>query len=292
MKIAKDLINSPDLEIISIWSPTYLLSVLQFMRDNEVALNIRDKSWKEIWPELKLISCWTHAQAERPSNLLVEKFPGVNIQPKGLLMTEGAVTIPWTEAKGCVPLVNLAYFEFVDSSGKLLKLHEVKAGETYTLITSQLNGYLRYNTQDQVKVTGHYLKTPILEFIGRSGQYSDLSGEKFSENGLRELKIKQNFLVVPDDSQELPRYHVVCEFDETDWDETFKSVYHYKLARELNQLSTPVVHIVKNVNDLYLKFFQSQGMTLGDIKERILLNDLTLARKFLAWIDKELPSSH
>lgn len=291
MKIATDLINSPDLEILSIWSPTYLLSVLQFMRENEVALNIKDKSWKEIWPELKLISCWTHAQAERPSNLIKEKFPGVHIQPKGLLMTEGAVTVPWTEAKGCVPLVNQAYFEFISSDGKLLKLHEIKTGETYTLVTSQLNGYLRYNTQDQVKVTGQYLKTPLLEFVGRSGQYSDLAGEKFSETGIRELKLKDNFLVVPDDSAELPRYHIFCESGATDWDAILKTIYHYKLARELNQLSSPVIHIVKNVNDLYLRFFQSQGMTLGDIKERVLLNDLILARKFLAWTDKELPSS-
>jgi len=292
MKISKDLINSPDLEIISIWSPTYLLSVLQFMRENDVALNIRDKTWKEIWPELKLISCWTHAQAERPAHLLKEKFPGVTIQSKGLLMTEGAVTVPWSEANACVPLVNQAYFEFLDSNGKLQKLHEVKVGETYTLITSQLNGYLRYNTQDQVKITGFYLKTPTLEFVGRSGQYCDLAGEKFSENGLRELKLQQNFLILPDVSGELPRYHVYCESNDTNWDEVLKRIYHYNLARELNQLSAPVIHVVKNVGDLYLSYFQSQGMALGDIKERILLNDINLARKFLAWTDKELQSSH
>lgn len=292
MKIAKDLINSPDLEIISIWSPTYLLSVLHFMRENEVVLNIRDKSWSDIWPELKLISCWTHAQAEKSAEILREKFPGVLIQSKGLLLTEGAVTIPWSDANGCVPLLNQAYFEFLDSSNKLHKLHEVKVGETYTLITTQLNGYLRYNTQDQVKVTGHYLKTPTLEFIGRSGQYSDLAGEKFSENGLRELILNQNFLVVPDDSQELPRYHIFCESDEVNWDEKLKSIYHYNLARELSQLNSPIIHVVKNLGDLYLRFFQSQGMTLGDIKERTLLNDLNLARKFLAWTDKELRSSH
>lgn len=294
MKIAIDLINSPDLEIISIWSPTYLLSVLQYMRENEVALNIRDKSWLDIWPNLKLISCWTHAQASRPAELLKEKFPGVTIQPKGLLMTEGAVTIPWAEAKGCVPLVNQAYFEFLDSSTKLHKLHEVKVGQSYTLITTQINGYLRYNTQDQVKITGMYLKTPILEFVGRIGQYSDLAGEKFSETGLRDLNLGQNFLVVPDDSGELPRYHIFCETDGKNnsiWDDSFKSIYHYKLARELSQLNSPVIHNVKNVSELYFRFFQSQGMTLGDIKERILLNDLNLARKFLAWTEKELQSS-
>lgn len=291
MKISIDLIKSRNLEIISVWSPTYLLSVLEFMRENEVALDIRDKTWKQIWPELKLISCWTHAQAERPAKLLAEKFPGVMIQPKGLLMTEGAVTVPWTEAKGCIPLVHLAYFEFQDDSGKLHKLSEVKVGEKYTLITTQQNGYLRYNTNDLVKVTGLYHKTPILDFIGRSGQYSDLAGEKFSEAGLRDLKMNHNFLVVPDDSGELPRYHVFSEDSSIDWDLTFKANYHYKLARELNQLKEPVIHIVKNVSDLYLRFFQAQGMTLGDIKEKNLLNDISLARKFLAWTDKELQSS-
>jgi hypothetical protein len=217
MKVSKDLIHANDLEIISIWSPTYLLSLMQFMRKHERELQIENKSWKEIWPKLKLISCWTHAQAERPAKLLKEKFSNVMIQPKGLLMTEGAATLPWTEANGCLPLVTEAHFEFQDEDGKIHQLHEIIDGKTYTLIMSQLNGFLRYNTKDLVKVTGFYFKTPLLEFLGRSGQYSDLAGEKFSETGLRDLNVGSNFLIVPDDSHELPCYQFFADFSEFFW---------------------------------------------------------------------------
>ena len=291
-KVAKDLVKKPDLEIISIWSPTYLLSLLKFMRKNEAALGIQNKTWKEIWPELKLISSWTHAQAASQATKLKEMFPGVLLQSKGLLLTEGAVTLPVTEAGGCVPLLHLAYFEFLDQNGKLLKIHELKVSETYVLIMSQLNGFLRYNTHDQVKVTGYFHKAPLLEFIGRDGQYSDLAGEKLSEAIIRSLNIKENFLIVPDDSEDLPRYQIFHELSEVNWDQELKASYHYNLAREMNQLTSPVLRPVKDIHQLYNTFFLEQGMVLGDIKERVLLNDLSLARKFLAWIDKELQSSH
>ncbi len=291
-KVAKDLVKRPDLEIISIWSPTYLLSLLKFMRNNEAALGIQNKNWKEIWPELKLISAWTHAQATSQASKLKELFPGVLIQSKGLLLTEGAVTLPITEAGGCVPLLHLAYFEFLDQKGNLLKIHELKISETYLLIMSQLNGFLRYNTHDQVRVTGYFHKTPLLEFIGRDGQYSDLAGEKLSEAALRGLNISDNFLIVPDDTGELPRYHIFHDSSEIDWEHELRTNYHYNLAREINQLSSPVVRPVKDIHHLYQKFFLEQGMVLGDIKEKVLLNDISLARKFLAWIDKELQSSH
>lgn len=286
LEISRDLLNCRKLEIISIWSPTYLLSVLSFMRKHEIALHIEHKTWQDIWPHLKLISCWTDAQASKPSQILKSHFPGVRIQGKGLLMTEGAVTVPWLEAGGCVPLINQVYLEFQDESGKLLKIHEIEEGKTYTLITSQMNGFLRYNTKDRVKVTGLYYMTPMLEFVGREDQYSDLAGEKLSEAGLRSLDVQDHFLVLPDDTSELPQYHIVSESD-LDWDHKLKAIYHYKLARDLGQLKSPIVHVVKDVNALYLRFFQTQGMALGDIKERILINDLTLARKFLAWMKKE-----
>ena len=290
-KVAKDLIRRPDLEVISIWSPTYLLSLLNFMRANEAALGIQNKTWKEIWPELKLISAWTHAQATSQAYRLKEIFPGVLLQSKGLLLTEGAVTLPITEAGGCVPLLHLAYFEFLDQTGNLLKIHELKLDESYVLIMSQLNGFLRYNTHDRVKVTGFFHKTPLLEFIGRDGQYSDLAGEKLSEAAIRALNLNDSFLIVPDDTEDLPRYQIFHEGSEVNWDHELRAHYHYNLARELNQLTPPVVRPVENIHKLYQKFFLEQGMVLGDIKEKVLINDISLARKFLAWIDKELPSS-
>lgn len=290
-KVATDLINCRDLEVISIWSPTYLLSLLDYIKNHEDSLRPVSLNWKELWPELKLISCWTHGQASKSADQLRSHFPHVHFQPKGLLMTEAPVTVPMSGAEDGVPLVNETYLEFYKDE-KITSLHELKKDEHYIVLTSQWNGYLRYNTQDEVKVTGFYHKTPTLQFIGRTGQYSDLAGEKLSENLIRDIMkdVKTNFLLVPDNSDELPRYTIVCE-ENHDWDNKLKAIYHFNLARELKQLKEPKIILMKNVSDTYTKFCISEGMTLGDIKEKVLISNIKQAQKFLAWIDKEHQSS-
>lgn len=295
MKVSRDLLEAKNLEIFSVWSPTYLLSVLDFMHQNRAALGIsQDQKLNELWPGLKLISCWTHAQAERPARILQEKFPGVMIQAKGLLLTEAPVTIPWSEAGGNVPLLTETYLEFQNTQGEISLLHELKQDAVYRVITSQHNGYLRYDTQDEVRVTGFYFKTPVLEFIGRTESYCDLAGEKLSDKILREIfsDINSPLLFVPDNSQELPCYELYLENDETNnWEEALFKNYHYELARKLGQLKPLRIIKVKELSRKYLEFYQSRGMNLGDIKEKMLMSNLVEAENFRKWFAKELQSS-
>jgi hypothetical protein len=287
LKISKDLVNSPKLEMISVWSPTYLLSLLEFIDTHRNELGLTDLDFKDIWPHLKLISCWTHAQAKIPASRIKTYFPGVMIQGKGLLMTEAPVTIPWSEAKGFVPLLTETLIEFWDGE-RILGLHEGDLGKTYTLLISQFNGLLRYNTHDKVKVTGLYHKTPLLEFMGREGRCTDLAGEKFSEELLRDLFKEDTgtFFLVPDQREELPRYFILTD-KILPFEEKLRTIYHYHLARELNQLKPIVIKITNNPMKIYFEFCQSKGMVLGDIKERILFSELDDANKFLEWIDRE-----
>lgn len=271
-KVATDLKKAHDLEIISVWSPTYLLSLLEKIPQPE-------------WPELKLISCWADAQAEKPADILEKKFPGVMIQGKGLLSTEAPITIPWTEAGGQIPLLTETLIELLDGD-EIIPLHEAKLEKEYIVLTSQFNGYLRYNTQDRVRITGHYFKTPIFKFLGRTGQTCDLAGEKFSDEVLREI-FPEHILFVPQN-----RRYVVLTSSSALIEQRLLSIFHYDLARKLRQLDEVKVFQVKNPSEVWQKFCQSQGMRLGDIKERILISDLKQAEKFLAWLEKEYPSSH
>lgn len=296
MKVAADLIKANDLEVISIWSPTYLLSLLEFMEANRKALGIDNETQLAgHWPRLKLISCWTHGQATRSSRLLQEKFPEVKIQAKGLLLTEGVVTIPWSEAGGNIPLLTEAYLEFVSHDGKIFLLHELNKDSTYRVIMSQRNGFLRYDTRDLVKVTGHYHKTPILEFIGREESVTDLAGEKLSEKILQETfkDISAPILLVPDTSGALPRYEVYYDdsLDALKWDERLKLNYHYQLASQLGQLKPLKSIAVPNLSKKYLEFYQSRGMNLEDIKEKMLISNLDEAESFRKWFAKESQSS-
>jgi hypothetical protein len=293
-KIAKDLLSNRNLEIISIWSTTYLLGILEFIKNHQSELNFKFLSWKTVWPKLQLISCWTHAQATHSSEILQKMFPQVKIQGKGLLLTEAPITIPWTEAKGHIPLITETIIEFLDEE-KIRGIDELEIGKKYIILSGQNNGYLRYNTEDIVKVTGFYYKVPVLEFVGRTGQQIDLAGEKLSESLLRSLTESHEgcFFVIPDLSEDLPRYVILTEMhDLTDWDKRLNSIYHYKLARNLNQLKAPVVIKTRSPYSLYVSYCQSKGMNLGDIKEKILFSHSSDAEKFLAWIQQELrPSS-
>lgn len=282
MKISQDLLKEKNLEIISIWSPTYFLSVLDFIETHDLVE--KNPDWEKIWPELKLISCWTSAQAEQSAKTLQKKFPRVKIQGKGLLLTEAPITIPWTDSRGDLPLLTETYLEFLDTAEKIHPLHEIKLNHKYIVLTSTANGLLRYNTLDEVEVTGFYYKTPVLKFLGRTGGHSDLAGEKLSDSILREL-FPFPLLLVPNQEAALPYYEAYTE-GEHEIEKGLRENHHYNLARELNQLREVKIVKVQNLRQKYLDFYQSQGMQLGDIKERMLINDSLQAQKFREWIAK------
>jgi hypothetical protein len=309
-QVSLDLLNSPDLEIISIWSPSYFLSFLEFIEANKATLmqridsehikqllNNTAISWEKIWPKLKLISCWTEAQAKPSAQLLKNKLGQARIQGKGLLLTEAPITIPWHAAKGNIPLLTETYLEFLTSEGKILGITELKEGSSYTVLTSQNNGFLRYNTLDKVKVTGFYFKTPILEFEGRTGNHSDMVGEKLSEDLIRSI-VKANFFffLVPTENPK-PGYEVFVDEElfikePQEIENYLLKIHHYKLARDLKQLTAVKTIKIKNLSNMYRKFHLDTGIQLGDIKEKVLFSDLLEAQKFRAWIEKELLSSH
>ncbi|MGD8869584.1 MAG: GH3 auxin-responsive promoter family protein, partial [Gemmatimonadales bacterium] len=104
--IAARLLAERDLEIISIWSPTYLGSLLDFVESHRAALRrdlergcvevnslrfpVRSREdigatldglgpvdWSRVWPRLQLLSCWTDATAGLFVDRLRRRFPGV-----------------------------------------------------------------------------------------------------------------------------------------------------------------------------------------------------------------------
>lgn len=117
-QLALALLEADKLEIISIWSPSFLQVHLKYIQENQDLLRkelynrishhrlqLLSKSnipWMQLWPNLKLISCWDSANAADQAQGLRLKFPGVLIQGKGLLATEAPITIPLIVAGGCV----------------------------------------------------------------------------------------------------------------------------------------------------------------------------------------------
>jgi hypothetical protein len=322
--LAAILISEENLEIISIWNPTYLLMIMETIANNRhkliadlttgiirfenvtytftrlsparaALLSQVDIPWSLLWNRLKLISCWTSHTARSQSLLLSTFFPNILIQGKGLLATEAPITLPLMNANGYLPLINEVFFEFIDKNGNILLLHQLIQNEIYQVIISHIGGLYRYKPGDNVKVTGKYLQTPCLEFVGRADNTSDLVGEKLTEacvlNAFESVfKAKTTFsLLIPLlNSQGLGQYILLTNAE----DETIPSLmesflcthYHYLNARVLGQL-LPLEMISKmDMQQAIHDFFCDKGMRWGNIKDRALLTDINLATELMTYL--------
>lgn len=131
-----------------------------------------------LWPRLRLVSCWGDGHAGQLLPALQARLPGVEIQPKGLLATEGCVTIPFA---GTTPLaVRSHVFEFLDGAGVHL-VDDLEPGRQYSVVLTTGGGLYRYRLGDRVEVTGRLARTPTLRFLGKEDHVADLVGEKLDE---------------------------------------------------------------------------------------------------------------
>ncbi len=315
-QLAQSLLTSDNLEIISIWSPTFLKVILDYIQNNrkQLALELatkmsakrrlmllqphlfpqvstnkelsqinRDKiPWHLLWSELKLISCWDSANAADGADFLRSLFPKVLIQGKGLLATEAPMTIPLIPAKGCVPLLNEVFFEFLDESGFIYQLHELKQGNTYEIIISQKGGLYRYRIGDRVRFTHSYLNTPCLEFVGRQKEVSDLVGEKlhsqFVRDVLETLPLEEACFktLVP---VKYPKEHYILLVDTAklnpkeialQLEESLQKSHHYRRARLLEQLESARVIVSSQIPEIISLYKAKSGKKWGDLKHDIL----------------------
>lgn len=249
--------------LISIWSPTFLESVLE----NEL-IN---------FPNLKIISCWSDASSKIYAQKLSRKYAKVIIQPKGLLATEGITSFPlWN--KGCIISYLSHFYEFLDKNGKVFLLQDIKQGEEYTVILTTSGGLYRYNTHDKIIVKNFYKNIPLIEFIGRDNNVSDFFGEKMSEgfvnNIFKELFDKQpEFAVLGFDKDKYTLF-IEGNCSENLLEKYLQKNYHYKNCIELGQLKPATVKNITNGLTIYREYYLSKGMKLGDIKIKALNNSV------------------
>ncbi|MEL6555642.1 MAG: GH3 auxin-responsive promoter family protein, partial [Cyanobacteria bacterium J06621_11] len=292
-KLAKTLLIAEDLEIVSIWSPSFLTAQLTYIQENQVRLHKLLKgelsearshlltqasiSWEKLWPQLKLISCWDSMTAADSAQSLRSHFPHTLVQGKGLLATEAPMTVPLVGANGYVPLLEDIYFEFEDMAGQCHLLHQLEIGQTYEVIISQLGGLYRYRMGDTVRVTHYFLQTPCLEFCGRSS-VSDLVGEKLSVQFVSDTLASMNLSEAHFQSLlpvQRPEAHYVLLLDRTSRDlvviaQTLEKhlceSFHYRLARQLNQIAPARVVVSASAAETLMREKMQAGQRMGDIK--------------------------
>ncbi|MGZ5443957.1 MAG: hypothetical protein ACXW5U_03490 [Thermoanaerobaculia bacterium] len=261
------------LSLISVWHPSFL------------DLLVGDIDTEKTWPHLRVISCWADANAAAPAAALAKKFPHAKVQPKGLLSTEGFVSIPFDGAS--VLAYRSHFYEFRDGDDVRLA-HELEVGKRYDVILTTGGGLRRYDTEDIVEVTGYRQQAPILKFIGRANHVSDHFGEKLNEIFVRERlaialrEVPHAFAMLACDRDAYVLYiETEARVDAAAVDALLRDSHHYDLARRLGQLAPLRVMRVHDGAATYLRV-KSATQRLGDIKIPALDREQGWSERFVA----------
>ncbi|MGH7774863.1 MAG: GH3 auxin-responsive promoter family protein [Candidatus Binatia bacterium] len=328
------LLETPRLSFISIWNPSFLTLLIQFLSKKadrlledvrrgtltppallpshlhlalSKRLHPRPKRANrleqllnrhgtlppsEAWPPLAVISCWASASAARFLPEMQSLFPKTEIQPKGLLATEGAVSIPLTGHPGAALVVTSHFLEFIDEENprvRPLLADELDLGRTYSVLITTGGGLYRYALGDRVHVVGRIQATALVEFVGKVEQISDLCGEKLNaarieeilDQALREFQIEPSFVMLAPEWGRPPRYILFLEAQGLPKELFDKLVlrvetrlaegHHYAYCRQLGQLG-PLqgFRLLGGASRAYLERCALLGQRRGSVKPTAL----------------------
>lgn len=291
-KTALELLICKDLTLISVWNPCFLMLLLEYMerhseklitaitfinkkRGKEVSKLLSEKAISKLWLNLKVLSCWCDANAKNYADKLKKIFPELTIQPKGLLATEGFISFPLSKAKGAVLSLRSHFFEFeAITNSKIYLADELEKGKHYSVIITTSGGLYRYRLKDIIQVTGFMGCIPVIKFIGKQDNVSDLFGEKLNElfvkTVLNSLGVNKGFIMLAPESDRYVLYQDSERVPEG-IDNALRENFHYDYCRKLGQLKElKIFHLKGNPKQEYLEESVRRGQRLGDIKPVVL----------------------
>lgn len=316
LETAAALLEAKDLGLISIWSPTFLFpifetidrewdSVVPLIENRKRRLELdairetlepsenEQAFYSRVWPNLSVLSCWTDGPSHDPAMRLEDLLPvQTEVEGKGLLATEGVVTIPFSGSPDPVVAVGSHFLEFLDLEQPQARPrlpHELKTGGLYSPLLTTSGGLYRYHLRDMLYCTGRNRNTPTLRFRGRIDKTSDLCGEKLDAAQVeRAFEIAASitgfrpdfFLLSPEfdgpfryraflelatkNGESRPR-HEVQRFLEA-FERALKENPHYAYALDLKQLSPIEGTLIERGIETWERHMLAQGHRLGDLK--------------------------
>jgi len=285
---------------------------LETKSGNKIVENFVDYS--VIWEKLSLVSCWADSDSYEIFIKLKEKLNfdkknmDLKFQGKGLMSTECIVSFSLENVKnGSVAAYNSFFYEFIQVSGDKLEnrspklLDELELGVQYCVIVTTNAGLYRYNTNDIVEVTGFYHKIPIVKFVGRINNFSDIVGEKLKNSfvekqvltTLEENNVKSEFLLFAPVKNETEGifYTLFLEIKkdgrkfnwkqiENEMNSSLCKAFHYEYAYKLGQLGKVRVFLIEKDGLKTYTAEKSKKQKIGDIKYRLLDKNFGWENKF------------
>jgi hypothetical protein len=236
-----------------------------------------------LWPGLRIVSCWADGHAIGAAGALAKLVRHVTIQPKGLVATEGIISIPYA---GHRPLaVRSHYLEFEDDTGRIVGVSGLMRGRCYQVLLTNGGGLCRYRLRDVIHVEGTLGRTPTIRFVGRTGVVSDRAGEKLNDAFVAavlarlfaERSLDPSFaMLAPDQNGAACHYTLYTNGDlppdfATSLDTALAENPNYAHCRYLGQLGPPrVTQLTGNPYPRYADRLRADGQRQGDIKPAAL----------------------
>jgi hypothetical protein len=264
-----------------------------------------------VWPNFRLIFCWTTGLASLYLPSLAEDFgPGVTVLPAPVAASEGFVAVGTDRhAAACTPALTAAFHEFADADAELrpdtetVSFAELETDHEYHVILSHVGGLYRYALGDVVRVIDRRDGMPRVSYAGRRG-LSDVAGERLRESHVvRALRMAldagglrvRNATCRPVTSGDAPRYEFAlapsqpvsateAEALVSSLDGALRGLSRdYDAARAQGRLGKPRLHLLP-VN-AFLREWQERvesGVRPPQVKDRVFQQDNATWRTLLA----------
>ena len=249
----------------------------------------------QVWPALRLLSCWADANSFAAAQNLAALFPQARMQGKGLLATEGFISFPLQAHEGSALAICSHFLEFlpVHAAGVCdvehsQFAHELENGQKYSVVLTTGGGLYRYQLQDLIEVVGRVNDCPLIRFLGRQSYVSDWFGEKLNEahvSGILrgvfgELNLSPAFAMLACDSDPpAPGYVLYLECSATEdilhraatrIENRLCENFHYNHARQLGQLASLRLFRANGAAETFVEAKRRLGRRAGAIKQMAL----------------------
>jgi hypothetical protein len=143
---------------------------------------------KHAWPDLSVLAVWTGGSVGVFLSKLPELYGPAAVRDHGLSASEGRMTIPLGDgtSAGLLDFYH-HFFEFipVEEHGRpsptALEGHELVEGCDYYILLTTSGGLYRYDIHDVIRCVGFQGEAPLLQFLNKGKNFSNVTGEKLSE---------------------------------------------------------------------------------------------------------------
>lgn len=148
---------------------------------------------KDVWPDLCLLVCWLGGSGGFQAGLLKAHYGALPIRDPGYRASEATFSLTLEDGtpRGML-LLTTNFYEFIpeqaigETNPPVLLAHEVEAGQTYSMVVTTASGLYRYDMNDIVKIEGFHRRAPLVAFVRKGSEMTNITGEKLHTNHVLE----------------------------------------------------------------------------------------------------------